>query len=291
MIGSADGAPPAAAGPRATRTVRLRPFRHSDEDWVYELMCGPSGETFRYRGRTPAPDVVMSDLWRGVAVQLVVERVGDGRRCGLVGLCNTSFESARSQAFAIAEPGLAPVVSEGFGILCEWAFEHFGLQRIHLELPEFNAGYVASLGAAAVVEGRLRNYELWRGRWWDLLIVVLTPESFHERVGALLRSRRSAPEVVDLRVVDDLPPDHLTRLVEELWPVDSLGAVELLDALEHELGVALPAELLLGAGLHDDVDGAEPADAHAVTRRIWRRALSSRSDAAAEPPRPSMLPS
>lgn len=249
-------------------------------------MCGPAGETFRYRGRTPPPEVVADDLWRGVAVQFVVEDRRDGAASGLVGLCNASFESCRSQAFAIAQPGREPVVSEGFGVLCEWAFEHFGLHRIHLELPEFNAGLMASLGDAAVLEGRLRNYELWRGRWWDLLIVVLTPTSFDDRVGELLRARR-APLPTDVRVPRDelVPPTTVLRLVEELWPPDSLGVVELLDALEHESGAPLGAEVL--QGLLEDGGSERPAD---VAEALWRRAISSRAAPGARAPSRSTAP-
>jgi hypothetical protein len=149
-----------APGNLLSRSVVLRPLLPSDAEWCYLLACGPAGERWRYRGRTPSHEQVAVDLWRGVYAQFVVVDRVTGERAGLVGFYNVAVDAGRAYAFALADPDRAPKAAEGFGLLCEWGFDHQGFQRIFLEVPEFNLGQFASLGDAAVVEGRLRNHEI-----------------------------------------------------------------------------------------------------------------------------------
>lgn len=223
----------------SSRSVRLRPLHPGDDAWCYALMCGEAGERWRYRGRTPSPAQVADDLWLGVFAQFVVTRSDTGAPAGLVGLYNAALDAGRANGFAVADPVLAPYVTEGFGLLCRWGFAHHGLQRIFLEVPEFNLPYFASLGACAVVEGRLRNYEMWRGRYWDHLILVITAAAFSERFDELLARRSDAPGDADT-----LSEAEFVELVRELWPLDSLALVEVLDGLEQVAGRPIDAGLI-----------------------------------------------
>jgi len=225
----------------SSRAVQLRPLLPSDGEWCYGLMCGPAGTRWRYRGRTPSPEVVMADLWRGVFAQFVVTDRGTLRPVGIVGLYNVATEAGRAHAFAVAEPGASSLVVEGFGLLCSWGFSQFDLQRIFIEAPEFNVATFASLGDTAVVEGRLRNYEFWQGRYWDLFIMSLSAEAFAERFGPVLEARRR-----DAPTPTGSGADSFVALVAELWPLDSLGAVEALCALEELAGRPLPNDILAG---------------------------------------------
>lgn len=240
----------------ASRSVVLRPLLPSDGEWCYTLMCGPAGERWKYRGRTPSPEVVASELWRGVFAQFVVTERTTGQPAGLVGFYNTSPEAARAHAFAIAEPRRSALVTEGFGLLLAWGFDHHGFDRVFIETAEFNASNFESLGEAAVVEGRLRNYEVWRGSLWDLLILSVTAEAFTAQFGTLLESLR-APEVSTHRTVEEF-----TALVAELWPLDSLGAVETLAALEE----------VTGAPIDNDVVFDLPKDAAGAAHELLARA-------------------
>lgn len=224
-----------------SRTVQLRPLLPSDAEWCYALMCGPAGERWKYRGRTPPPDLVAADLWRGVFAQFVVIEKRSGRRAGLVGFYNVSVDAHRAYAFALAEPDAATSVTEGFGLLCHWGFDHHGFDRLYLEVAEFNLVNFASLGDAAIVEGRLRNYELWKGRLWDLFILSLTPESFATRFDELLERRRA-----HIQHRDDPTGEEFAALVTEVWPLDSLALVETLDALEEAVGREVDAAMLAG---------------------------------------------
>lgn len=229
----------------ASRRVQLRPLLPSDGEWVYALMCGPAGARWRYRGRTPSPEVVAADLWRGVFAQFVVSDRADGRPCGLVGLYNVALDAARGYGFALAEPDRATWVTEGFGLLCRWGFAQHGLERIFLEVPEFNLDHLASLGDAATVEGRLRNHDHWRGRYWDLFVLSLTPSTFDERFAAVLGRRiAESPEQA-------ASPADVEAMVAACWPLDSLGLVEVLDALESCVGAPVDQDLLLAIDEQD----------------------------------------
>lgn len=222
-----------------SRSVLLRPLLPSDAEWCYLLACGPAGERWRYRGRTPSHEQVAVDLWRGVYAQFVVLDRATGTRSGLVGFYNVAVDAGRAYAFALADPERSTQVTEGFGLLCEWGFAHQGFQRIYLETPEFNLGQFASLGDAAVVEGRLRNHEIWQGRYWDYFILVLTPESFGTHFGALLQRRHAT-----VHDADTMDAADYADLVESLWPLDSLGLVEVADALEQVLGTTVDSTQL-----------------------------------------------
>lgn len=248
----------------SSRAVLLRPLLPSDGEWCYALMCGPAGERWKYRGRTPSPEVVANDLWRGVFAQFVVLERPTGRRAGLVGFYNTSPEAARAHAFAIAEPDLAPLVTEGFGLLLAWGFDHHRFDRVFIETAEFNAANFESLGRAAVVEGRLRNYEVWRGRFWDLLILSVTAEAFASTFGELLAGRRSSEPLRTMTAA------QFTDLLADLWPLDSLGSVEALHALEEVAGRPVPNDVLHGL----------PDDAGAAAIVLLQRAVGSPDRAA-----------
>jgi hypothetical protein len=235
-------------------------------------MCGPAGTRWRYRGRTPSPEVVAADLWRAVHCQYLVCDPA-GTRLGVVGLYNASLDAGRVHGFAVGDPDRGAAVTEGFGLLCAHAFDELGFTRIFVEAPEFNLVQFASLGDTGVVEGRLRNYEMWQGRFWDLFIVSIGVEAFTARFGPLLAQRR-----------DSSGGDHLDRdlaeLAAELWPLDSLGAVEVLCALEEQVGFGVSDTVLSSVGAHDD------------PRRFAAALISAAADhIVGSADRPSLLPS
>lgn len=222
----------------SSRSVELRPLLPSDSEWCYALMCGPAGSRWRYRGRTPSPELVASELWNGVFAQYVVMSRHSGERLGLVGLYNVSIESGRAHAFAVAHPSGSALVVQGFGLMCDWAFDQFSLHRIFIETAEFNVEAFASLGSAAIVEGRLRNYELWQGRFWDCLIMSISAQAFRDRFGSMLSSVRTGFEPARGSESEFL------QTCAEVWPFDSLGAVEVLCALEEFLERPVDASIL-----------------------------------------------
>lgn len=244
----------AGAEALSSRTVALRPLLPSDGEWFYALLCGPAGERWKYRGRTPAPDVVADDMWRGVFAQFVVVQRATGERSGVVGFYNVASDAGRAHAFAIADPRASVAVVEGFGLLCAWGFDHHGFSRVFIETPEFNLLAFESLRSVAVVEGRLRNYDFWRGRYWDLFILSIGAQAFRDRFGKLLESRASA-----LTPSSEMTAEDFRSLVTELWPLDSLGMVEVLDALEVCCGQPVSGELLALLSADDDLEWSAQA--------------------------------
>lgn len=246
----------------ASRSVEMRPLLSSDNEWCYALMCGPAGSRWRYRGRTPAPEVVAGELWNGVFAQYVVQSRATGERVGLVGLYNVSIESSRAHGFAVAQPSDSALVVQAFGLLCDWAFDQFSLQRIFIETAEFNVEAFASLGDVAIVEGRLRNYELWKGRYWDCFIMSISVQAFRDRYGALLDTVRSDFEPASSS------EEEFVQTCTAVWPLDSLGAVEVLCALEDLFEIPIEPSILEDL----PVDSSEQAAAVLIERARELRA-------------------
>lgn len=234
-----------------SRSVHLRPLLASDLEWCHALMCGPAGARWRYRGRTPAPETVAADLWRSVFAQFVASDQ-HGEPVGIVGLYNAAVDAGRAHAFAVGHLDRGTLVTEAFGLLCSWAFREHGFVRIFIETPEFNLEQFASLSDVAVVEGRLRNYEVWRGRLWDLYILSIGVEAFTTRFEPLLDRRRPEPR-------DGSTEASFHALVAELWPLDSLDAVEVLTAAEELVNRPIDDRILTSLGAHHEPSGFSTA--------------------------------
>ena len=116
-------------GPLASRAVALRPVRAADLEWLYQLLTFEAGSRWRYRGRTPSHADFAADLWRGVHAQFVVG-AADGEPVGLVGLVNMHHAAAHCQAFAVGAPGHGDLVTEGFGLLLDWAFTELDVDKV-----------------------------------------------------------------------------------------------------------------------------------------------------------------
>ena len=231
------------AGSLASRRVALRAVRPSDTEWLYELLVVRAGARTRYRGRTPSPGDFHAELWRGVHAQFVVES-RDGVRCGLVGLYNTNLVAAHSHVFATSEPAFGHLTSEATGLLLDWAFREFELSKVWIEATTFNLAQYPSILELATTEGTLTNHEYWRGRFWDLLVLSVTAEQWRRRFGEVVELSRSGTATAPLDARGELE-----QLVAELWPLDSLGAAEVLCTAEETLGVVLPDGALAGLPL------------------------------------------
>lgn len=235
----------AASGPDGG-AVRLRPVMRADYEWLYHLLVVTASESWRFRGATPSPNEFEADLWTGIHAQFVVSPT-DGPRAGIVGMYKSNLVAGHSHIFAVAEPAFGALVIDGARRMCDWAIKEFELQKLWFEVPEFNLGKLESLTRHGTVEGRLTNFDYRRGRFWDLLIISMTAEQWAAR-----RSR--TPTGV---LPATLSSAELLGLVDDVWPIDSLGAVELLEMLEERLGCPLDATVLAGLDLTDPARFAE----------------------------------
>lgn len=233
-------------------SARLRPVRAGDHDWLYQLLVVSAGSRWRFRGSTPSPAEFDAQLWAGVHVQYVV--CGrDGRPAGIVGLYNSNLRAGHSHVFAVAAPDAGAVVSEGLAALVAWAFDELELAKVWVEAAEFNLEQFGRLAGFARVEGRLTNHEYWRGRFWDTVVLSVSAETWARELRPLFE-RQPRGVAAPTEVPD---PVHLASLLEGLWPLDSLGVVELLADLEELCDADLDASIVAGLPLDGPSEAAE----------------------------------
>lgn len=245
-------------GPRPA-ALRLQPITPADHDWLYHLLVVDAGERWKFRGRTPSPAEFHTELWAGVHTQYVV--TSDRQRCGLVGLYHLNLLAGHARLFAVAAPGHGPQVTEAAILLCNWALEEFELRKLIVEAPEYNLDQFRRILAHGTVEGQVTNHEYWRGRYWDLFTVTITAERWKAALGGLPRRARRARSNVSL-----VDRSVIEGLVEQLWPIDSLSAVELLSALEDRFDATFDYDVLA------DIDRTDlQLFAAQLTERLNRR--------------------
>ena len=244
----------------ASRTVRLRAVRSGDHDWLYELLAVDSGSRWRYRGRTPSPAEFHQDLWHGVHSQFVVLDRAD-RPVGLVGSYNVNSVAGHCHVFAVGATESRHLVAEACGLLINWLFDEFDFHKLWIEAPEFNLRQFASLTDVADIEGRLTNFDFWRGRYWDVLILSVNRHRWDERHrGVVERRQRRLATTTSLSAVP--PVESIEELLAALMPLDSLGAIELATWLEDE------TDRDIGTDLLRDLDDLTPNDAADL---LWTR--------------------
>lgn len=213
----------------------------ADTDWLYSLLVHSQGSRWRYRSSTPSPAAFAADLWNGVHAQFVVIDA-ELNPCGIVGLYNANYRASHCHLFAVGEPDRGTQVTEATGLLIDWAFAEFDFDKIWIECPEFNLEQFATLRKVAQVEGRLTNHDYWRERFWDLYVLSLDRVTWTATMSPLVRARRHDPEPGTPST--DRPA--LGATLVELWPLDSLGRVELLCQIEDTIGCTVDMDLLDG---------------------------------------------
>jgi hypothetical protein len=206
----------------------------ADYEWLYHLLVVTAGDRWKFRGATPSPAAFEAELWAGIHAQFVVTRA-DGRRAGIAGLYKSNLVAGSSHVFAVADSGAGAVVVDGARQMCDWAFEQFELNKLWFEIPEFNLDRFGALLRHGSVEGRLTNYDYRRGRFWDLLVVSISAEQW-----STWTDRHRGVRAVSFTQAE------LVDLVDELWPIDSLGLVELLEFVESRLDHPLDESLVAG---------------------------------------------
>lgn len=165
------------------RTVRLRPIRPTDLDWLYDLSVGGStGWRWRFRGVTPEPSRFSELLHQGVLVQHVVERPGRGP-IGLVVAYQADLRNRHAHLGALFDPEhhRLPCTIEAVALFLDHLFMLWDLRKVYVEAPEFNLGQFASaLGSYLEEEARLREHEFHDGRWWDQVTAALHRTTWDE---------------------------------------------------------------------------------------------------------------
>lgn len=235
-----------------SRTAAIRPIQSGDYDWLYALsVSGDNGLRWRYRGRTPSLTEFGNDLWAGVHSQFVVCRRSDLRPVGLVGLVNANVQACHCELFAVAEPGIGGPVIEAVLMLLERAFNEFEFNKVWIRATQRNLEQFASIERFCDHEGTLSDYEYSGGTFSALVILSLGQASWNDNAHhfQLMLAEPAAGPPRARRM--DVP--GLRDSVSALWPIDSLGAVELAAIIGDDTGQEIEAAALM-AIVADDVD-------------------------------------
>jgi RimJ/RimL family protein N-acetyltransferase len=166
------------------RHVVLVPITPGDYEYLYRIsVLGENLFTWRLRGVLPSPENFIQQLWLGVFTQLKIVSVSTGEPAGLVLAYNADFRNQLVHFAMLTDPR-----AQGSGwsfeastIFITYLFEAFPFRKIYLESYEFNYQRFSS-GAGTVfnVEGCLRDYEFYQGRFWHKYILAIPRDGWDQ---------------------------------------------------------------------------------------------------------------
>jgi RimJ/RimL family protein N-acetyltransferase len=161
-----------ARGSYESRRVTLRPLRPADTSVLYEASLNPrNAHRWRFRGRTPSPEVFQAQLYHSVFAQLGVSLVGTDRLVGLVSCYDENLAAGHAK-FAFQRCGSygdGGEMVEGMALFLNYVFDHWPFRKLYAELPEYNLPLVDGLiGTVLKTEGVMREFEFYNGTRWDL---------------------------------------------------------------------------------------------------------------------------
>jgi RimJ/RimL family protein N-acetyltransferase len=173
-----------AAGPGARPTrlsdgrFTLRPVTADYINFLYELAISEEvGFRWRFRGAVPSQETFRAGLWQGVLAQFVVTITTSGEPVGVV----VAYNAESTQGIAYLAAAFTPQhLLTGFPVgvvdlFVRYIFQVWNLRKLYMETPEFNYELIASgAGRRFDIEGRLRDYSFYDGRFWDEYILAIS---------------------------------------------------------------------------------------------------------------------
>lgn len=162
--------------------VRLRPVSPADYDEIYRWSTDPrTSATWRFRGATPSPDVVIRQLWDGVLAQFCVLASDRRAPIGIVGLYNANHVSQYAYLYALSAPEVmgTGLVARAALELIDYAFERFRLRKIYVETRGHALTQFKSIVRRGIMveEARLRDHEWLMTGYDDLVILSVQPSA------------------------------------------------------------------------------------------------------------------
>lgn len=165
--------------------VRLRGVVPEDVGSFYMAATDPKyGHRWRYRGRTPSFEEFENSLFVGVLCQFAVVAPASPAPVGLAVAYNADLSAKYAYIGLLRvrrDPeALAGAMIEGAALLIAHVFAHWPVDRILMELPDYNMALVESLieRGIAFEEARIRDYIYYNGRTHDQVIVAITRQSW-----------------------------------------------------------------------------------------------------------------
>ncbi len=183
--------------PLSGRRVRLRAVVASDYDFLFVLAADErTGPHWRYRGLPPRPEEFVRDLWQGVLVQFLVERIDTNERVGLVVAYEANLRDGYCHLGALFRAEMRVWPLEAMLLFVNFLFEEFGFIKLYSHVIDYNLDTFRSVvGRWMECEGVLRDHERHGGRRCDLHILALWRDRFERDRERLL-----------MRVTEELPP-------------------------------------------------------------------------------------
>jgi hypothetical protein len=171
-------------------SVRLRALSLRDTEWLRDAETDEF-LAFRWRlhGAHPNP-FDAEQIWVGALALFVVERASDASVMGILSAYQADQRNGHCRvAAARLEPGKS--MDTGFmsavAIFFDYLFGGWPFRKLYLETPEFNVPQFASVIDRGLmsVEARLREFVFLSGRYWDMLFLSVSRETWN-----LFRSSR-----------------------------------------------------------------------------------------------------
>ena len=177
------------------RDVYLRAVLPSDLEFIQRMEVGGHlANRWRFRGATPNPQEWARVFWKDVLAQYLVIGRKREQPIGLAYAYKPNFQDGHAYiAAARFAPEPTPLMLSGLGLLIEHVFTCWNFRKLYFETTEYNYPQFASgAGRFFELEGRLREYRFYGGRYWDELIFAITRETWIEK-GKPLADAQWAP--------------------------------------------------------------------------------------------------
>lgn len=195
-----DRPPPFELSSLRSPRARLRPVMPQDVPILYVMSQDPRiSSTWRFRGRTPSPDMFNLALWDRVHTQFVLCQADAAEPLGLLTCFNADMGGRHAELAVMVEPSFwgSRELLDGLLIFLNYLFISFDFRKVYAEiLPVTGERLGIAEHGLAVVEGQLRGHELYRGEWVDLLTFAIYREpflTFAEQLGVWCGGQRVSP--------------------------------------------------------------------------------------------------
>jgi RimJ/RimL family protein N-acetyltransferase len=167
--------------PMSGRFFRIRPVEPRDVDALYEIALNPEvSYRWRYRGFHPTREKFEADLKAFIFCAMTVTSVKTDE---VVGLLISYYQDPRNMhAYfgSLFDPKYLKrgVSIEAVLLFCNYLFSTWPFRKLYMEISEFNIELIGSgKGRNFEIEGRLKDHEFYKGRYWDkLTLAVYRPE-------------------------------------------------------------------------------------------------------------------
>ncbi|WP_322756369.1 phosphopantetheine-binding protein [Frankia sp. Cas3] len=184
VVGRRRDVPPGPVTRAGVRSPRLhngrfalRPVTPEYLPFLYELAISEEiGFRWRFRGAVPNQETFQAGLWQGVLAQFVVVLPATGEPIGLVVAYNADTTRGIAYLAAVFTPDylLTGLPASAVELFVRYLFQVWNLRKLYMEVPEFNYELIASgEGRRFDIEGRLRDFNYYDGRFWDEYLLAL----------------------------------------------------------------------------------------------------------------------